>query len=143
MPNRTPPTNLKIFYQNVRGLRTKTHEFYTSTSDISFNIVIITESWLCSSIFNNKLFPHCNTVMRNDRKFSSVGRSTGGGVLFATLNNYNFQQIDTTHISNLVPLVDIIMCKYVTNAATVFFTYHQIYHQLTCFLLLKHLHRCY
>ena len=59
--------------------------------------------------------------MRNDRKFSSVGRSTGGGVLFATLNNYNFQQIDTTHISNLVPLVDIIMCKYVTNATTIFF----------------------
>lgn len=72
--------HLNIYYQNVRGLRTKTLPFRLGIMDSGFDVVAITETWLNGSIYNSELFPAGYDVYRRDR--SGVG-VLGGGVLLA------------------------------------------------------------
>lgn len=69
---------LDIFYQNVRGLRTKTETFYNNLALSSTDIAMITESWLCDGILNSELAcPSHYDIFRRDRG------SLGGGVMIA------------------------------------------------------------
>jgi len=47
--------NIDIFYQNVRGLRTRLLDLYTSVSSSSYDIIILTETWLNSNINNGEI----------------------------------------------------------------------------------------
>lgn len=76
-------TPLKIFYQNVRGLRTKTTEFYNNLLNLQSDLVLITESWLCEGILNSELTTDHYDVFRRDRK------SLGGGVMILTNTGLN------------------------------------------------------
>jgi hypothetical protein len=44
---------LDIFYQNIRGLRTKYSEIYDTVCSTDFNIIRLTETWL-SELFVNQ-----------------------------------------------------------------------------------------
>ncbi|KAL4705372.1 hypothetical protein ACJJTC_016565 [Scirpophaga incertulas] len=67
---------LKIIYQNVRGLRTKTNTFYNNTLISNCDIALITETWLCDGILNSELCSNnAYDVFRRDRG------SLGGGVM--------------------------------------------------------------
>lgn len=67
--------HLQFFYQNVRGLRTKTNTFYNNISASSYDILLITESWLCDGILDSELSGDEYDVFRRDRG------SLGGGVM--------------------------------------------------------------
>lgn len=75
---------LSIYYQNVRGLRTKTHEFYRNLLTVNFDIIVLTETWLNSNVFSSELFDERYVIYRRDRNRSGscLGRE-GGGVLVA------------------------------------------------------------
>lgn len=47
--------NLNIYYQNVRGLRTKCNELRLSVLNNNYDVIILTESWLHSGIFDAEL----------------------------------------------------------------------------------------
>ena len=111
MPSSSPNKSLSIYYQNVRGLNTKTTSFYKSCCSSDFNIICITESWLGNSTFSAELFPSNYNVVRCDRKHELVNRSRGGGVIMAFSEDITFIQLDTTHLSTLIPLIDIVICK--------------------------------
>lgn len=51
------PTNKTIsgFYQNCRGLRTKLVNFKCNVACITFDFLMLTETWLNSSFSDNKL----------------------------------------------------------------------------------------
>lgn len=66
---------LKLFYQNVRGLRTKTNEFYHNLLLLKYDIILITETWLCSGILDAELCDGTYSMFRKDRG------SLGGGVM--------------------------------------------------------------
>lgn len=70
-------TNLKLLYQNVRGLRTKTLQFYRSVLETDLDIILVTESWLHSGILDSELCDTRYEVFRKDR----LTTTTGGGVL--------------------------------------------------------------
>ena len=72
-----------IYYQNTRGLRTKTIDFYQSVCAAFYDCISITESWLKSSVLSSELFPACYNVFRLDRDPLVSGKSDGGGVLLA------------------------------------------------------------
>lgn len=42
--------NLTLYYQNVRGIRTKAEVFASSVIGRRFDIVCLTEMWLCDGI---------------------------------------------------------------------------------------------
>lgn len=76
--------NLKLYYQNTRGLKTKTLEFYGQITSCDYDMVILTETWLNDSISSNELFDDRYVVYRRDRGDTSYShKKDGGGVLIA------------------------------------------------------------
>jgi hypothetical protein len=73
-----------IYYQNVRGLRSKTLTFYRNLSLATYDIIVLTESWLVDGIRDSELFDDRYVVWRRDRDLSVTGQSRGGGVIIAT-----------------------------------------------------------
>lgn len=69
---------LLIYYQNVRGMRTKLHLFNENLHSYDFDIIALTETWLDSSVFDNEICSSKYYVYRQDRE-----RKRGGGVLIA------------------------------------------------------------
>lgn len=74
---------VNIYYQNVRGLRTKTVQFKRNILLNNYDIVLLTETWLLDGIGDGELFNDAYTVWRRDRDYSSLGQARGGGVLIA------------------------------------------------------------
>ncbi|KAL4713367.1 hypothetical protein ACJJTC_016835 [Scirpophaga incertulas] len=74
---------INIYYQNVRGLRTKVTDFYRSVCLHNYEIVCLTETWLLDTIKNSELFDDRYVVFRRDRDYKKTGESKGGGVLIA------------------------------------------------------------
>jgi hypothetical protein len=73
---------LQIFYQNARGLRTKSVKIF-NVSSLDYKIICLTETWLSASFSTHKFFPETYTVYRSDRYFHDKLR---GGVLTAVSN---------------------------------------------------------
>ncbi|CAK1580774.1 unnamed protein product [Parnassius mnemosyne] len=79
--------SIKIYYQNVRGLRTKTLNLFRNVCLNSYDIIIFTETWLVDSIHNSELFDDRYLVWRRDRNYCSTSQTRGGGVLIAVRND--------------------------------------------------------
>lgn len=73
-----------MYYQNVRGLRTKTAIFRRNVESSSPDIIALTETFLNSSVSDGELFPPEYCVLRKDR----VGDVGWGGVLLAVKSTY-------------------------------------------------------
>ncbi|GBN40701.1 hypothetical protein AVEN_182432-1 [Araneus ventricosus] len=65
---------------NFLGLRTKTVEFYSSVSSVEYDVICVTETWLCEDIDSWHLFDERYIVYRGS---SSNFSRPGGGVLVA------------------------------------------------------------
>lgn len=61
---------LSIYYQNTRGLRTKTEELYNNILLSSYDIIVFTETWLNSNICNSELIDSRYILYRRDRPVS-------------------------------------------------------------------------
>lgn len=78
-----PENSLTIYYQNVNGLRTKSHMFLTNILNTNYDIVCITESWLNDSFYSSEYFDDRYEVFRCDRDEVTTGCKRGGSVLVA------------------------------------------------------------
>lgn len=72
---------LNIFYQNVRGLRTKSLDLYNNILLHDYDIILITESWLQSDILDGEICDNRYEILRCDRNLDVTGKRTGGGVV--------------------------------------------------------------
>ncbi|XP_055589580.1 uncharacterized protein LOC129741815 [Uranotaenia lowii] len=79
-------STLRLYYQNVRGLRTKIEELFLAVSDSEYDVIVLTETWLNDEITSVQLFGHQYNVYRRDRDPVSTGLRRGGGVLVAVSN---------------------------------------------------------
>lgn len=80
---------LNIYYQNSRGLRTKTHIFYRNLCISNYDIIVLTETWLNNSVSNHELFDNRYNVYRRDRETTGFNCGiNGGGVLVAVLKKF-------------------------------------------------------
>jgi hypothetical protein len=78
--------NIEIFYQNVRGLRTKCSEFTNNIYVPNYKIYCVTETWLNDTVNSYNLFPATYSVFRADRDYQNYHGTRGGGVLIAISN---------------------------------------------------------
>lgn len=76
---------IDIYYQNVRGMRTKTNEIYNNILLCSYDVIIFTETWLNSGVMNNEFIDARYMVYRRDRQHQV--KKDGGGVLIAVSKN--------------------------------------------------------
>lgn len=74
---------LNIFYQNVRGLKTKLTELYTKSLCSNSSCICLTETWLDETVLDSELFCNNFIVYRCDRSVYNSEKSRGGGVLIA------------------------------------------------------------
>ena len=72
-----------LYYQNVRGLRSKISDFFLEVSDSAYDCIVLTESWLDSQICSSQLFGDHYTVYRSDRCSRNSTKVTGGGIVIA------------------------------------------------------------
>lgn len=85
--------SLTCYYQNVRGLRSKTNEIYKNICSNDFDVICLVETWLDGSIHDNEIFNDNYTVFRRDRDMHTSQKSYGGGSVIAISNRFNvFEQ---------------------------------------------------
>lgn len=82
-------SDLSIYYQNARGLRTKTTTFYRNVCVNHYDIIIITESWLLSNIADAELVDSRYVMWRRDRDYARTRQTLGGGVCIAVRRYLN------------------------------------------------------
>jgi hypothetical protein len=87
-------SKLNIYYQNVRGLRTKTLEIYESVLGEDYDLIALTETWLEPGIDNCELFDSRYEVYRKDRDQVGTGMRRGGGVLLAVHKRLSAVRLD-------------------------------------------------
>ena len=90
-----------MYYQNVRGLRTKSTELFIATIACCYDIISFTETWLHSSIYDSELFHSYFVVYRCDRSEKYSVYSRGGGVLVSVRSIYSSEQIMISGADNL------------------------------------------
>lgn len=100
---------LSIYYQNVRGLRTKSNEFLAAVLGCNYDIICITETWLNENFYSNEYFPSGYKVFRLDRDSKTTGCERGGGVLIAirseiSSSEFNHPRSDPTSPSTVEEL---------------------------------------
>lgn len=84
---------LSGFYQNVRGLRTKTVHVSNAIKSSTYDFLCLTETWLCDGIHNAECFGNSYEVYRRDRCARTSDKATGGGVLFAFRNHLQVNRL--------------------------------------------------
>lgn len=87
--------NLRVFYQNVRGIRTKTNEIYNALLNTDFDIIVFTETWLNKSVYSSEFIDNRYNVYRRDRESSNTSKLDGGGVLIAVTKRINSYRMTT------------------------------------------------
>lgn len=112
---------VSIYYQNARGLRTKTTTFYIGIASSRHQVVAVTETWTTPDISNSELFPPCYTVNRDDRDVEYLSR--GGGVLLATRDDVKAVALDMQHIRSAVPLINIVGSRLTFSDETVIYVF--------------------
>ncbi|XP_062558120.1 uncharacterized protein LOC134222996 [Armigeres subalbatus] len=90
-----PAHALRIYYQNVRGLRTKVDSFFLAASECDYDVIVLTETWLDEHILGIQLFGPKFAVYRTDRNSANSTKSRGGGVLIAVSTRWN-SYVDST-----------------------------------------------
>lgn len=112
--NINPHSVLLIYYQNVRGLNTKTIQFYNAVSTSNYSVIALTESWLHSAVKNVELFnTDAFSVYRCDRDVINTNYNHGGGVLLAidsSVHSIDLRLKETTNFKNLYQ-IDIVGVK--------------------------------
>lgn len=74
-----------VYYQNVRGLRTKLLDLCIAIASVyeDFDIMVLVETWLNDGIANTELGLEDFNIYRLDRNPANNSHSRGGGVLIA------------------------------------------------------------
>lgn len=75
--------SFSIYYQNVNGLKTKINKFRLKILYNSYDVILLSETWLNENIFDAELFDDRYIVCRNDRDKVSTDEKDGGGCLIA------------------------------------------------------------
>lgn len=87
-----------IYYQNVRGLKSKVNEFYNNILTTEFDIISITETWLDESVYSSEFFSDEWSVFRQDGREMARGGAcwSRSGLVFGAPNFFLFMLLMTT-----------------------------------------------
>lgn len=100
--------NVSIYFQNFRGLVTKTNDIFNNSSECTFDIIAGVETWLREDIadgeiINNGFYNLC----RCDRNLEITGKVKGGGTMLAVSKKYKILRCVKKAAQYEVLIVDI------------------------------------
>ena len=119
----TQKNNFTIYYHNTSGIRTKSSSFQTRVPMHEFDIIALTETWLCDTILSSEYFDDFYNVFRYDRSRDATGFNMGGGVLLAVRQDFNCKQINL-HISDNILEQLCILVSFNSNKSIYFIISH-------------------
>ena len=79
---------MQIYYQNVRGMRTKLRDLLLSVSDCDYDVIVFSETWLNQDIHDSELGMDGYNIYRKDRSELTSLKCWGGGVMIAVRGCY-------------------------------------------------------
>lgn len=91
--------NITFYYQNCRGIRTKLQTLYMNILSNSYDVIVLTETWLVPDIRDGEFIDDRYVVFRCDRDRIATKKKDGGGVLIAALRELR-ATILTTQLFN-------------------------------------------
>lgn len=91
--------DLKFYYQNVQGLRTKTVEFKSNVMCGDFDIIVITETNLADGFLSSEVFDDRYIVYRNDRDIDLSVKQSGGGCLIAVKSSIKSFRLSSCEVA--------------------------------------------
>lgn len=118
--NTTSQQTRTVYYQNVRGLKSKTNVIFNTISTCKYDIIAFAETWLDSSISDPEIFNTQYNVCRSDRNFEKTGLARGGGVLLAINRNFSVKSLDFNAKFDNLPLIDIVGAKIIVDFCAFF-----------------------
>nr|XP_022921128.1 uncharacterized protein LOC111429451 [Onthophagus taurus] len=80
---------ISFYYQNVRGLRSKTNTCSINSHALLADFICLTETFLNDSISDKELLNSSYTVYRRDRNSTASTKRDGGGVLIAAKHGFH------------------------------------------------------
>lgn len=90
-----------MYYQNVRGLKTKLSDFFIASSSSSYDVIMLTETFLDDTVNSLQLFNTEFCVYRCDRNSSNSRKQGGGGTLVAVRKKFASNQMLVNEFSVL------------------------------------------
>lgn len=108
--------SISVYYQNVRGLRTKSNNFYINTLANNFDIIMLTETWLTESIYSSELFTDHYNIFRKVRNYKR-----GGGALIAIRNDLVVTEIEMNNLNFEALAVKTLICSKIYYFVNVYF----------------------
>lgn len=109
---RSKTSKFNLYYQNVRGLRTKTSEFRNRVCSCDHSVIALTETSLNSSIFDSELFDSSKyTVYRTDRSELNSVHDKYGGVLIAVRSSIQSERITVPGTENVEMVLVRLQCQ--------------------------------
>ena len=105
----SPDCDTTLYYQNVRGLKTKINHFYINACSSEFDVICLTETGLSPDVNSAELFGPGYTVFRKDRSFDICDLTRGGGVLIAVKSSLS--PIAVSLPNTFDPIIDIVVVK--------------------------------
>ena len=91
---------LSLYYQNVRGLRTKSHDVFLATQRLPFDVFALTETNLTNEFNSNEYFTSDFNIYRRDGQYDPVVDLTGRGVLIAVHVNFDSSALTIPNTDN-------------------------------------------
>lgn len=82
-------SSINLYYQNVRGLRSKLKNLYNMISLEEYDFIGLSETWLTDSFSNSEVCDERYILYRADRDLERLNLTKGGGVLLAVKNSFN------------------------------------------------------
>lgn len=87
-------SRIQCYYQNIRGLRTKSSQFFLSSTSCVYDVIALTETSLNPSIYSGELFESSEFfVYRCDRSALNSDSDLGGGVLIAVRSHISSELV--------------------------------------------------
>jgi len=79
---------LKIYFQNISGMRTKAEQVYLATSQCEFGVIVLVQTWLNINFYSNEFYDsNLYHVFRKDRDSTKTHCARGGVVIVAVRCN--------------------------------------------------------
>lgn len=105
-------SDVRIYYQNVRGLRTKTTDFFKNSYSTDYDAIALSETSLNASFFDSELFnlkQFC--VYRTDRSKLNSVHQRFGGVLIAVRASFPSERIHVPGTDNVEMILVRLQCR--------------------------------
>lgn len=102
-----------IYYQSVRGLRTKLFTLHQTFTYSFYKIIIFTETWLTSAFCSQELRLGNYEIFRCDRNAHTSDFLRGGGVLIAC-----YPLLRASRVTNSILTIEYAFVKFISNSIT-------------------------